>query len=91
MVCPLLDLKSCGRIGGGASIGLRATASAGQGDFSECNSATAGVFGTVGHGVVSSVSTETGADGNTSATVTLDAGAGAAGGAQACATRSFCY
>ena len=83
------QVQSCGRLGGGASIGLRATASAGSGTVCNGNSFGVGGFGTVGLGIIGSVSTNTNSSGTT-ATATLGVGGGVSGGAQACVTRSFC-
>ncbi len=84
-----MQVQSCGRLGGGASITASGTASVGTGNYCEGNSLGGGVFGTIGLGPVASGSTNTTSSG-TMATAALGAGGGGSGGVQACITRTFC-
>lgn len=83
--------QSCGRIGGGASIGVNGTGSAGTGGFCNGTSLGGGVFGSAGFGKISGVSTNTDfSSGNTTVTGTIGIGGGASGGVQTCITTTRC-
>jgi len=83
------EFTTCARAGAGLSSGLSCGLEHNTSDFVEGDSASAGVFGNTGAGVIKSLSFSTSGD-NVKTSATLGLGGGVAGGSQACVTRTFC-
>jgi RHS repeat-associated protein len=81
----------CGRLGGGASTGVRYAVSAGEGTFCTGDTGSLGFFAGGGLGPFASVSTRTDADLNTTVTGSLGVGGGVSGGGQVCNTKTICF
>ena len=65
--------------------------SVGSGTYKCGDSASGGIFGNLGLGAFGGFSTRTNKNLDTSVSVSIGGGAGIAGGAQACMTRTVCF
>jgi len=83
---------TCARFGPGESAGAGITASVSKGSFCSGDTATVGVFGEGGEGVIGGGSVDVGSE-DVSGSVGFKGfvGAGAAGGTQVCATHTTCF